>query len=97
MTIERTKEMDELCERTIFLIKEVEKFEKNAKGCVPYILGFLVVGIFFFPCLIVAALAFGLRLWGLKQVEIACEELDRINQVPGIVDYIHEFYAPKSP
>ncbi|WP_343596055.1 hypothetical protein [Acinetobacter sp.] len=91
--IERTKEMDALCERAIFLVNKSRENEKNAQGCVLYIAIFLVVGFFFFPCLIIAAVAFGLRCWGLKQVEIAQEELRTLDQVPGITEYLKAFYS----
>lgn len=96
MTIERTKEMDELCERTIFLIDHAEKCERHAKLLAISVFVFAVIGIFFIPCLIVAVLLFCLRRWSLSQYEIATEELDRINEVPGIHAYLSEYAATRN-
>lgn len=92
MELERTKEMDELCERALHLAEEKVWYEEKARQSLLSVMIFGVLGIFFFPCLVIAGLCYCLHRWGLAKAQQADRELERLDRAPGLDEYFRYFY-----
>lgn len=91
LTIEQ---IDDEIRRATTLTKEAVEIEEAAKKTFKVMLAFLILGIFFFPCLIVALICFALHHFGKKHLTEMMDEIHRISAVPEIKERI-EFLKAK--
>lgn len=92
----RTNEMDALCERIILVIDEIGYYEKKAQQFMIAAFVFGIIGIFFFPCLIVAGLIYCLRRWCVARANDFRDEIEKLNTVPNLVEYVRQYYGPQT-
>lgn len=81
-----------LLDRGKWLQEEIESIEKLCDKTVVSIITLCIIGIFFFPCLILAGLVFCLRCWGVNRIATYKAELDEVAQVPGVMENAKAYF-----
>jgi len=70
--------------RSITLYREAEKLQNAASGTIKIMFVFLILGIFFPPCLVIALICFALYYFGNKKAKAHMAEVHLIESVPEV-------------
>ena len=85
LTIEQ---MDSEIIRAAALANEATELDQAADKTFKIMFVFLILGIFFFPCLVVALICFALYYFGKNKAKENMAEVHRIESVPEILERI---------
>lgn len=75
------------------LSNEALELDQAAKKTIKIMFLFLFIGIFFFPCLVIALICYALYYFGKKRVDELVAEIHRIQSVPEIKERINALNA----
>ena len=87
------EQINEAVLRGAYLNLKVEEFEPVVNKVIWSILLFVVIGIFFFPCLIIALILFAVRMYMKNWISSAKEEIAQLESIPEVMDRVEQIIA----
>lgn len=86
----------EQAHRSIETYRKAEKLKVGVHRAKVYMFIALVVGIFFFPVLVIALICFALYYFGNKEVDALMQECQRLESIPEVGAALNEITASAS-
>lgn len=89
------QQIDEKMARGKELALKIQKTEKNIHGTFVSMFIFLILGIFFFPCLVIALICFLLCKYAKGQVAEMQAEMESIENIPEVRERLDQHFDGK--